>query len=548
MALAPEIGPQQHTIFEVLSSVAHARPNADLLVLESVTAASYGLSPETVSYAQALAATEALRARYAQAGYGHGHRVALSLDNRPEFFFHWWALNALGVSVVPVHAALRHAELSYLLGHSECALVVARPDRHAALQAALDAASSAAAVCAADDAGFAPAPFAAPAAAQPVGRDTECALLYTSGTTGRPKGCRLLNGYFLRAGRWYAELDGHCTLRPGMERIITPLPVNHMNALAFSTMAALMTGGALVQLDRFHPQSWWASVRDSGATVVHYLGVMPAMLLGAPPNPADRTHQVRFGFGAGVGGEQHGAFEERFGFALVEAWAMTETGAVGCVIANHEPRHIGQHAFGKPQAHMAWRVVDDDGHDVASGTPGELWVRGAGSDPRQDFFAGYLKDDAATEEAWALGWFHTGDVVRVDADGCMFFVDRKKNVVRRSGENISAVEVETVLATHPDVKAVAVAPVPDAVRGDEVCACVVPHEAPDNATEWAQALVRWALEQLSYYKVPGYVVLVDELPLTLSQKIQRGQLRELAQSALGQPHAVDTRAMKKSGA
>ena len=548
MALAPEVGPQQLTVYHVLAAVAQARPDSDLLVLEPVTAATYGLTPGSVSYAQALAHTQSLRQSYADAGYGHGHRVALSLDNRPEFFYHWWALNALGVSVVPVHAALRHAELTYLLNHSACVLVVAPPERHAALRQALDAGQAVAAVAAPQALALPAAAHAPPLAAQPVGRETECALLYTSGTTGRPKGCRLLNGYFLRAGSWYATLDGHCTLRPGQERIATPLPVNHMNALAFSTMAALMTGGALVQLDRFHPQTWWASVQDSAATVVHYLGVMPAMLLGAKPHATDTAHQVRFGFGAGVGGEQHAAFESRFGFPLIEAWAMTETGAVGCVIANHEPRHIGQHAFGRPQSHMAWRLVDDEGQDVAAGTPGELLVRAAGNNPREDFFAGYLKDPEATEEAWQGGWFHTGDVVRVDAEGCMFFVDRKKNVVRRSGENISAVEVETVLAQHPQVQAAAVAPVPDAVRGDEVCACVVPKQTPSDATAWAQELVRWALQQLSYYKVPGYVVLVDVLPLTLSQKIQRGQLREMAQAALGQPHAVDTRFMKKGSA
>ncbi len=127
MALAPEVGPQQLTVYHVLAAVAQARPDSDLLVLEPVTAATYGLGPGSVSYAQALAHTHGLRQRYADAGYGHGHRVALSLDNRPEFFYHWWALNALGVSVVPVHAALRHAELTYLLSHSACVLVVARP-------------------------------------------------------------------------------------------------------------------------------------------------------------------------------------------------------------------------------------------------------------------------------------------------------------------------------------------------------------------------------------------------------------------------------------
>jgi acyl-CoA synthetase (AMP-forming)/AMP-acid ligase II len=250
-------------------------------------------------------------------------------------------------------------------------------------------------------------------------------LLYTSGTTGRPKGCRLGNRYFLEAGRWYAALGHLASVQPDAERVITPLPLTHMNAMAFSTMVVLSAGGCLIQLDRFHPGSWWRSVRDSGATIVHYLGVMPALLLAAAPAPDDRAHAVRFGFGAGVDHRLHAPFEQRFGFPLLEAWAMTETGAAACVMAHREPRHVGTHCFGRPDASMQWRLVDDAGADVAAGAPGELWVRASGADPRQGFFAGYLKDDAATEAAWAGGWFHTGDIARADGDRNLYFVDRK---------------------------------------------------------------------------------------------------------------------------
>jgi acyl-coenzyme A synthetase/AMP-(fatty) acid ligase len=174
-------------------------------------------------------------------------------------------------------------------------------------------------------------------------------------------------------------------------------------------------------------------------------------------------------------------------------------------------------------------------------------VRSAGDDPRRHFFSGYLKDEAATNEAWAGGWFHTGDMVRRDAAGQLYFVDRKKNVIRRSGENISAVEVESVLNQHPAVKACAVAAAPDAMRGDEVLACVVTR-APVAAEEreaLASSIVEHALAQLAYYKAPGYVAFVAELPLTASQKIQRGELRELARALPAQRHCVDTRAMKK---
>jgi len=535
-----------NTVHQRFTATAAQAPGDDFLQLEAVTAAAYGLAPHTVSWRQAAQQVQALCQAFADAGYGHGHRVGLLLENRPDFLLHWLALNALGVSVVPIHADLRSAELQYLIGHSEIGLAVTLPGREQDLRAAADKAGVPFATLV--PGGAVPAARTpAPAAGVAPGADTECALLYTSGTTGRPKGCRLSNAYFLRAGEWYAGLDGVCSVRPGRERIITPLPLNHVNAMAFSAMVVITAGGCLVQLDRFHPGTWWQSVRDTRATIVHYLGVMPAMLLSAAPRAEDRQHQVRWGFGAGVDKKNHAPFEQRFGFALVEAWAMTETGAAACIMANHEPRHVGTSCFGRPEAFVELQLLGDDGQPAPVGTPGELLVRSAGPDPRRHFFSGYLKDEQATAEAWADGWFHTGDMVRADDDGRLYFVDRKKNVIRRSGENISAVEVESVLNQHPLVKASAVAAAPDTLRGDEVLACIVLHEpvGADRHADIAADLVRHALDQLAYHKAPGWVAFVDALPLTPSQKIQRGELRVLAQQLPGQAQCIDTRALKK---
>ncbi|MDH5539251.1 MAG: AMP-binding protein, partial [Rhizobacter sp.] len=406
------------TASTVAAAFAHATrhwpSNAFLGVLPE-TAETYGIAAGDMTYSHVASRIAALRETYAAAGYGHGHRVGLLLENRPAFFMHWFALNALGVSVVPINAELKSAELEYLIGHSEILLAVALPARHAELQTAARAAGIALALMA-DGRTPPQASKPAPRTDAP-GLHSECALLYTSGTTGRPKGCILPNRYFLLAGSWYAELGGVAALNEGSERMLTPLPLVHMNAMAFSTLAMVLTGGCLILLDRFHPRSWWNSVHESKATVVHYLGVMPAMLMKAPPSPADRDHQVRFGFGAGVDRSLHEPFEQRFGFALVEAWAMTETGAGAVVMANHEPRQVGSSCFGKEADGVEVRLVADSGADAATDEPGELWVRHAGGDPRDGFFAGYLKDDAATDEAWAGGWFHTGDIVRRDAQG-----------------------------------------------------------------------------------------------------------------------------------
>jgi len=536
------------TVHAAFADTAARTPRADFLFTESVTARHYGITAGAISWGDAAAQVEALRRRYAAAGYGHGHRVGLLLENRPAFLLHWLALNALGVSVVPIHAELRAAELRYLIDHSEIALAVTLPGREDDLRRAAVEVHADLRTWVPDG----PAPLPRPATPLPlagvrIGEETECALLYTSGTTGRSKGCILTNAYYLNAGRWYAGLGHLCTVRRDHERVITPLPLSHMNAMAFSTMLVITVGGCLIQLDRFHPSSWWDSVRESRATIVHYLGVMPAMLSAVPADPREHDHAVRIGFGAGVDRVLHAPFEARFGFPLLEAWAMTETGSAACVMAHRDPRHVGTSCFGRPDGAMQWRLVDDDGRDVPVGTPGELLVRAAGPSPRRGFFSGYLKDEAATAQAWQGGWFHTGDIVRADAETNMYFVDRKKNVIRRSGENISAVEVEGVLNRHPRVKTCAVAAVPDAVRGDEVLACVVAQGVvpPEERDALARSIVELALDQLAYYKAPGYVAFVDALPLTPSQKIQRGELKTLASGVLGLPHCVNTTAMKK---
>ena len=530
------------TVHAAFAATAARWPDRDMIHVLPDTASAYGIAPGALSYRAAAEAVDALASMLEQAGYGAGHRVMLLMENRPAFFLWWLALNRLGASVVPVNPDLRASELTYMIGHGEPALAVALPGRGTDLRAAADQAGIVMAVIAPGEAIPAPRDGARIAPCDGPRTGHEAALLYTSGTTGQPKGCVLPNSYFLMAGRWYAAAGGLCALTLDGERMITPLPVFHMNAMAYSFMAMIAVGGCLTVLDRFHPRAWWADVRDSGATCLHYLGVMPTMLMGAPESALDRAHNVRFGFGAGVDPKLHAAFEERFGFPLVEAWAMTETGAGAVICANHPPRRVGESCLGRPGPEVEIRIMDDAGRDTG-GTPGELLVRHAGPDPQLGFFAGYFRNAAATDEAWQGGWFHTGDIVRQEADGAMFFVDRKKNVIRRSGENIAAVEVESTLLRHPAITGAAVTAVPDAVRGDEVFACLVVNTAP--TADLAREIADWGLRQMAYYKVPGYIAFVGDLPLTATQKLQRAQLKTLAAELLTDPATHDLRALKK---
>ena len=553
------------TVSEWFRRTAAAGADREFLHVPAEACRHYADSALTLTYGQAAAQAALLAEQLRQAGYRPGHRVALALDNRPEFFIHFLALAELRMSVVPLNASMSPAELSYVIGHADIALAVTHSGHAAHVRSALpdsiplhviadkarktagDGHPAADNGRMTDEQGLAAdaQKYAAPAA-PPAAAANELALLYTSGTTGLPKGCILSNEYFLEIGRLYVGLGGYCRFDGRGDRLATPLPVTHMNALACSFMVMLMTGGCLIQLDRFHPSSWWQSIRSSRATAFHYLGVMPAMLLNVPATDGDDVSgSVRFAFGAGVDPRHQSAFEARFKVPLIEAWAMTETGAGAWITANQDPRHPGQRCFGRAPAGLAHRIVDDEGVDVAPGAVGELLVRREGAQPRRGFFSGYYKDPAATDLAWRDGWFHTGDLVRTGADGSFFFVDRSKNIVRRSGENIAAVEVESALQTHPDVAATAVCPVTDEIRGEEVFAFVVLQPGVSAAAETALRLQAHCRQALAYYKVPGYFGFRADLPQTASQKLARARIKALGAAAVESAQAFDLRHLKK---
>ncbi len=503
--------------------------------------------PDGVEFTYAQAKREVLRFRdlYAAAGYAHGHRVGLLLENRPEFFFHYLALNALGVGIVPINPDYRHDELLYQMDHSEADLAVVIGSRLSAMEAvARERAKPLPVVNAEAWPVTLPTPGPAPGRGRP-GLDTECGLLYTSGTTGRPKGCILTNFYYLNAGAWYRDLGGRADLEHGRERIFNPLPLFHMNAQAVTATCVMLTANCLILTDRFSPARWWPEVVASRATVIHYLGVMPPLLLNQPPAPAEREHRVKFGLGAGVEPDLHPMFEQRFGFPLIEVWGMTETGRI--FADNVEPRQTTTRAFGRPSGEFEARVVDAASREVDRGTDGELVVRCAGPDPRRGFFAGYLKNPEATAEAWRDGWLHTGDVVRQSPDGMLVFVDRKKNIIRRAGENIAAAEVEAALQTHEAVAQVAVLAAPDELREEEVMACVVPMPGVTADRALAERLGDWCRQRLAYYKAPGWVLFVDSLPTTGTQKVQKTQIFPRGEDPRRRPGAIDLRERKKRG-
>ena len=534
-----------YTIASYFMAHAEARPDAPFLCIPADPARDYLPDGAEYTYGETGRRVERLAAAYRAAGYGHGHRVAALLENRPEVFHHWFALNAVGASIVPINPDFRAGELAWLLESSQPEIILTLPVWREKVASLLEQAgrSDVRIALAADvEGGRLPAPSRPQLATLP-GATSEAAILYTSGTTGRPKGCVLSNRYFLSTGIWYSGYGGRQRFTFGQERLYSTVPMFHMAGLALTTMGIMTAGGCLIQPERFRPKRLWKDVVATRATVLHYLGVVLATLLKQDPVPEERQHNIRLGLGGGGGDPVlRKAFESRFGIEFSEGWGMTETGR--CIFNAHEPYHPDLYSFGRAINGLEAAILDDNSVPLPPGRPGELGVRFAGEDPRYGFFTEYLNDPEATAKAWEGGWFHTGDVAVMEPDGSICFVDRKKNIVRRSGENIAAAEVESVLDQHPAVERTGVIPYPDPIREEEVLAFVQLKPGHLPGPELASALVAWCLEKLAYYKAPGWIRFVEEHPMTGSNKIAKGALIELAKNVSAE-ELVDTRGLKQ---
>ena len=540
------------TIGETFLRAASTYSDKSFLAVPPNPGRAYSPKGREISYSEAAKAVGELATVYKAAGYGVGHRVSLLLENRPDHILHKLAMNTLGVCCVPLNPDHRARELAYVLDHAKVDLVICLESLEPQLRLAMEQTEHNKPKVAIFEhfVNNLPPPkhiarSTAPDAATPA------SILYTSGTTGRPKGCVLSHEYELTAGAWYATRAGLSTFNEASERIYNPLPLFHVNSSIFSFYCSMLMGNCQIQTDRFQPSRWWTEVYESKATVVHYLGVVVPMLLGQDRHPHERDHLVRFAIGAGVEPQRHKAFEDRFGFPLIEIWGMTEM--VRAIIDNQLPREVGTRAFGRATPGIEVRVVNDHGVDVRDGQEGEMVIRHSEAEPRKYFFSGYLDDEAATEEAWRGGWFHTGDIVTRDASGLLRFIDRRKNIIRRSGENIAAAEVEALLQAHPLVENVAVLAVKDELREEEVLACVVLKDkaikaiagTSTSAMATAKVLFDYCNANLAYYKTPGWLYLTDSIPTTATQKIQKHQIFEPGLDPRTLAGMMDLRGFKK---
>lgn len=448
-------------------------------------------------------------------GIGPGDRVALISPNRLELLDLILGCGWIGAIAVPINTASRGAQLHHILTNSGARLLICAPDLLEHVSALPDVGSVVEIFCFDEDAPSANARrvpvFEGFAEPHPVDPSTTAAILYTSGTTGVSKGVMCPHAQFYWWGR-NVSLQLEITED---DVLYTTLPIFHTNALnAF--FQALVSGAEYVMGQRFSASRFWDQLRDTGATVTYLLGAMVSILASRPPADSDRHHNTTVALAPATPPALLASFADRFGVTLIDGYGSTETNAV--FSASRTAQKAG--SLGTLQPGFEARIVDGFGAEQPPGVPGELLVR---STQPFAFASGYFQMAESTVEAWQDLWFHTGDRLVVDEDGWYRFVDRLKDVIRRRGENISSVEVESALRLHPSVADVAVYAVDSELGEDEVMAAIVLRE---DATIDLAEVGSFLAPMLSYFAIPRFLVVLDAFPLTENGKVKKSVLRD----------------------
>jgi long-chain acyl-CoA synthetase len=425
-------------------------------------------------------------------GVAPGDRVGLMLPNVPAFAVAYHGILRAGAVVVPLNVLLKEREVAFYLADSGARMLLGADDAEGALD------------------GIEPLP--------PVARagDDTAVILYTSGTTGTPKGAELTHDNLRRNAEVSQAIFA---LRPE-DVLLGALPLFHAFGQTSALNTAIRTGAGLTLLPRFDPGRALEILERDRVTVFLGVPTMYAAMLAHPGAERVDASSLRLcvSGGSSLPAEVMRAFEARFGCQILEGYGLSETSPV-CSF-NHPDRPRKPGSIGTPIAGVQMRVVDDEGRELAAGEVGEIVVRG------HNVMKGYWGQPGATAEAIRDGWLHTGDLARVDEDGYLFVVDRKKDLIIRGGYNVYPREVEEVLYEHPAVREAAVVAVPDPTLGEEVGAAVALrpgcHVEPEELRDFVA-------ERLAAFKYPRRVWLVDELP--------KGATGKILKSAIAPPRA-----------
>jgi crotonobetaine/carnitine-CoA ligase len=456
-------------------------------------------------------------------GIERDEKVVVHLPNSPAFLFTWFALAKIGAVMVPTNTANTAAEMEYVINFSDATTIVTETPFMEMFAKALPQCPGIRRV------------FLARAAAalprtrlwdelwrgQPVQlsdvrvpNEATLEILFTSGTTAQPKGVMLTHANCVWSGE---RASKQVRLAPG-ERNLTALPCFHVNAQSISVLSTLTAGGTLILLEVFSATKFWEQVRRHRASMISIVPALMRTIAAQPPRAGDRDHALRVVFYAiNCTDKEKADFEARFNVQFLNGYGLTEAMTIVTMAPIDGNRKWP--SIGLPAIDRQVRIVDEHDVEVPRGQIGELIVRGV---PGRNIMKGYYKNPEATAATVRDGWLHTGDNAWMDDAGYLYFFDRKKDVIKRGAENVSASEVEKVLMEHPAVLECAVIGIPDAIKDEAVKAFVVAR--PDTHVTVEELLAHCA-GRLAKFKVPQFIVVRDALPKTSIGKIEKKVLR-----------------------
>lgn len=450
-----------------------------------------------------------------------GERVAVMLENRAEYMIALVAIMACGASLVSIAPTAQEHDTAHILRDSQPVVVIAGKAQRGVLEQVCPSIASIVETIYVGDnepsglKDYRNGTERRRLLDQQVARDSIVTIYYTSGTTGTPKGCLLDHEMWLRI----LDVDLRTFPRGLQDRQLCCLPFYYADP-ALQLFISLHTRGTMVAMRRFSVSRFWDVVYKYGVTEILSIASIPTLLLKGDGGEKEKDHCVRQAIAVGLSAENHAELIERFGFPWLNNYGATEAGIISRVPLCRHDAMLGTGTIGVPMPEVEVRVVDEQGHTVACGEVGEFVVRGPG------MFRGYLNKPEAMAEVVKDGWYFTGDLGREDEAGYLYFVGRKKDIIRRSGENIAAAEVEDALRCHAKILDVAVVPVPDELRGEEVKAYVLlrhgetPHSAPP------EDIVAFCTGKLAGYKVPRYIEYrSEEFPRSPSMRVLKQVLR-----------------------
>jgi crotonobetaine/carnitine-CoA ligase len=461
---------------------------------------------------------------FSKMGLKKGGRVCLNLPNCPEFLYVWMGLSHIGGIMVPINVAFKEKEAAYILRHSECMALVGNKETlgitenvHRGLPFLRWIISIDGRPDSPDILDFSSFKREDPQLSNPVdlSADDISAIMYTSGTTGLPKGVMVTHRSYVCCGQGYtywADISDQ-------DRLFTCLPLYHANAQYYSTMGSLAAGASIVLVNRFSVSRFWDQIREYDATIFNFIGAMVLLLMKQPESPLDSQNRVRVAYGTpALDKEIQDRFEARFGLIVLSGYALTECpfGTIQPLRGIRKAKSIGVPRF-HPEFENEIRIINDQGEELSPGEVGELIVKNPTVTP------GYFRDPEENKKILKEGWLYTGDNAYRDEEGHFYFVDRKKDVIRRRGENFSSLEIEQVLNTHPKVLESAVIGVPSDLSDEEVKAYIIsrPGEMIDPVE-----IFEWCGKRIARFKIPRYLEFRKTLPKTQTHRVEKYKLRQ----------------------